>query len=153
MILTCEERLGYIQTDGGRAAAGFKGTCGDCGTRSAAIALSLPYKEVYDELNNIRKEFLLKSRSARMKKYYSGSVRDGTPREVMYEFMSRHGCEWTPMMGIGTGCSLHLDEMPRIGSYVVVLAGHYVCVRDGVICDTFRDEGDRCVYGYWRCKC
>jgi hypothetical protein len=37
--------------DGGRAAASFKGEAGDCVTRAIAIATGLPYRVVYDALN------------------------------------------------------------------------------------------------------
>ena len=46
---------GYIYDDGGRAAAGFKGTTGDCVTRAIAIATGKPYREVYDALNELAK--------------------------------------------------------------------------------------------------
>ena len=138
----------YQYDDGGRAAAGFKGTCGDCGTRAAAIALSLPYKEVYDELNSIRKEMLAKARSARTKKALSGSVRDGTATEVMDEFMKRHGWVWVAKMHIGSGCTMHLCDVPA-GRFVCRVAKHYCAVVDRTIRDIFEDDDDRCVYGYW----
>lgn len=34
--------------DGGRAAAGYKGTTGDCACRAIAIASGRPYQEIYD---------------------------------------------------------------------------------------------------------
>jgi hypothetical protein len=36
--------------DGGRAAAGFKGSAGDCVCRAIAIASGRHYKEVYDRI-------------------------------------------------------------------------------------------------------
>lgn len=158
---------GYQFDDGGRAAAGFKGMCGDCGTRAAAIALSLPYREVYDELNSIRKELLSKARSARVKKFLNNSVRNWTSMRVMQEFFHRHGWTWVSTMKIGSGCSVHLNswELPS-GSIVVRLSKHYTAMVNGVIHDTFdprlesewsidAGNGDkittkRCVYGYWR---
>lgn len=147
----------YEFDDGGRAEAGFKGRCGDCGTRAAAIALGLPYKEVYDELNAITKEMHNKARTAKMKKYFSGSVRDGTAVEVMHEFMARHNWEWVSTMRIGSGCYIHLEDMANQflvegDSFVCRLAGHYCAVVNGTIRDTFEDRGDRCVYGYWRVR-
>lgn len=144
-----EELVRYEYDDGGRAAAGYKGTCGDCGTRAAAIALQLPYKEVYDELNFIRKEFLKKARTTRAKKQYEGSVRDGTTVDVMEEFMRRHGWRWIPKMKIGSGCTCHICDMPRHGRYVLRVAKHFCAFVDGTIRDTFHDREDRCVYGYW----
>jgi hypothetical protein len=40
----------FTINDGGRQAAGFKGTTGDCVARSIAIASGLPYTEVYAKL-------------------------------------------------------------------------------------------------------
>lgn len=143
-----EVTMRYQYDDGGRAEAGFKGTCGDCGTRAAAIALSLPYKEVYDELNSIRKEMLAKARSPRTKKALSGSVRDGTATVVMDEFMKRHGWVWVPKMRIGSGCTTHLCDMPW-GRFVCRVAKHYCAVVNRTIHDIFEDDEDRCVYGYY----
>ena len=47
----------FIYNDGGRAAAGFKGSAGDCVTRSIAIAAGKPYQEVYDALFKGIREF------------------------------------------------------------------------------------------------
>lgn len=144
--------IDYKYDDGGRAKAGFKGEAGDCGTRAIAIALGLPYKEVYDELNLISKDMALKVRSERNKKLFSCSVRNGTMVEVMHEFFHRHGWLWIARMTIGSGCTVHLraDELPK-GRIVCRVSKHYVAVVDGVICDTFdpSDDGIRCVYGYW----
>ena len=41
----------YIFNDGGREAAGYKGSTGDCVTRAIAIVTGKPYKEVYNEIN------------------------------------------------------------------------------------------------------
>lgn len=49
------EKLEIKFNDGGRAAAGFKGTARDCVARSIAIATGLPYCEVYDALNELAK--------------------------------------------------------------------------------------------------
>jgi hypothetical protein len=40
----------YIHNDGGRAAAGFKGSTGDCVCRAIAIASGRPYAEVHKRL-------------------------------------------------------------------------------------------------------
>ena len=46
----------WIQTDGGRADAGYKGLTGDCVVRACAIAFSLPYKEVWEYFKNDSEE-------------------------------------------------------------------------------------------------
>ena len=40
----------YIQTDGGRANAGYKGSTGDCVIRAIAVATSKDYKDVYNDI-------------------------------------------------------------------------------------------------------
>jgi len=44
----------YI-TDGGRYAAGFRGTARDCVTRALAIATDTPYGEMYKTLAELAK--------------------------------------------------------------------------------------------------
>ena len=39
--------------DGGRIAAGYKGSAGDCVVRSVAIATGLPYQKIYDLVNKL----------------------------------------------------------------------------------------------------
>ncbi len=145
--------INWIYNDGGRAEAGFKGKAGDCGTRAIAIALGLTYKQVYDELNHIRKELLSKVRSETKKKLLSGSVRNGTAAVVMQEYFRRNYWVWVPTVKIGSGCTVHLaeDELPK-GRIVCRVSRHYVAVVDGVIWDTHdpSNGGSRCVYGYWR---
>ena len=142
--------LDFVYDDGGRSEAGFKGVCGDCGTRAIAIAMELPYKDVYNELNSIRKELYSKARSESQKRLLSGSVRNGTAVVVMDEFMKRHGWSWVATMRIGSGCKVHLCDMPKSGRFVCRVAKHFVCIADGAVRDIFEDDPFRCVYGYWK---
>ena len=48
--------LPFVHDDGGRAAAGFKGEARDCVTRAIAIATGLPYREVYDTINEVAED-------------------------------------------------------------------------------------------------
>ena len=49
--------MNVIITDGGRAAAGFKGKAsGDCVCRAVAVAAEMPYREVYDLVIDIVSE-------------------------------------------------------------------------------------------------
>jgi len=45
--------MNFNYNDGGRNDAGYKGTTGDCVTRSISIVTGKPYKEVYDALNQL----------------------------------------------------------------------------------------------------
>lgn len=138
----------YVYNDGGRAATGFKGKAGDCVVRAISIATEKPYREVYDAINHISREepahgFFGTRRS---------SSRNGVYKSTIYKYMKSLGWKWTPTMGIGSGCRVHLDsaQLPT-GKLVVKVSKHMVAVIDGVIHDTFDPsrDGSRCVYGYW----
>lgn len=136
----------FVQHDGGRKLAGFEGSAGDCVCRSIAIAAEMPYEEVYQRLA---------SGAGNERKSRGRSARNGirTSRKWFKDFMETIGFVWTPCMGIGTGCKVHLreGELP-MGRLVVAVSRHYTAVIDGVIHDTYNPHrgGQRCVYGYWR---
>ena len=133
--------------DGGRAEAGFSGKTGDCVTRAIAIAMNIPYKEVYDDMN----KFIGSLRQT--KKIKSSSSRTGISKTVSRRYITeRLGWTWVPCMGIGTGCKVHLtpNELPK-GRIIAKVSKHLVAVIDGVIQDTYdcSRNGTRCVYGYY----
>ena len=136
----------YMYDDGGRAAAGFKGRTGDCVTRAVAIATGLPYREVYDAINEEAKRE--RPRLGRTR----SSARTGVHKATTRRFLEQLGWQWHPTMGIGTGCQVHLqaDELPS-GRIIAKVSKHLVAVIDGVIHDTYDPsrDGTRCVYGYW----
>ncbi len=133
--------------DGGRAAAGYKGTPGDCACRSIAIATGKPYQEVYDSLNALAKF----ERRGKKKRHIS-SARNGVYRQTIRRYMASLGWQWRPTMKIGSGCKVHLrdGELPG-GRLVVSLSKHATAVIDGVVHDIHDPsrEGMRCVYGYF----
>lgn len=139
--------------DGGRAAAGFKGTAaGDCAVRAAAIATGHPYQEVYDDIIELAQA----ERPAAFKRRRGGRShpRTGVWTPTMHKLMvGRYGWEWTPTMHIGSGCTVHVraDELPA-GPLILNLSRHYAAVIDGVLYDTHDSsrDGTRCVYGHWR---
>jgi hypothetical protein len=162
------EKMPFIADDGGREAAGFKGTAGDCVARAVAIAAELPYAEVCralaDGMGSQRVTKHTKSRHAR-----KASARNGvsTRRKWFKDYMAALGFEWTPTMAIGQGCKVHLvaGELPG-GRLIVAVSRHYTAVIDGAVHDTYdpqrhsveigvkdgvpyRKEYDRCVYGFW----
>ena len=122
--------------DGGRQAAGFKGTAGDCFCRAVSIATERDYREVYKLINSL-----------------GGNARTGVMKKVADKVMHELGWEWVATMGIGTGCTTHLraNELPT-GKIIVRLSRHFAAVIDGVLHDNHdsRRGGNRCVYGYWR---
>lgn len=148
-----DEGTTWSYDDGGRKLAGFRGDAGDCVVRAIAIAAELPYLQVYGALGDGARD--LKERRMRLGRrtlHKSTSPRDGVPRPVYTEYMRRLGWTWTPTMGIGTGCRVHLraSELPP-GRLVVAVSKHLVAVVDGIVRDTYDCTrlGTRCVYGYW----
>ena len=137
----------FLYDDGGRHAAGYRGSAGDCTTRAIAIATGKPYQEVYDALNALIRS---KRQTRRMRR---GSARTGTPHGIDREYLQALGWTWTPTMKIGSGCKVHLkaDELPG-GRLIVSVSRHLVAVIDGVIHDTHDPsrDGTRCVYGYYQ---
>jgi hypothetical protein len=132
--------------DGGRAEAGYKGEARDCVCRATAIALDLPYDQVYADLAKI----VYTSRATKL-------VRDSHPRKGMHRrvyesYLFARGWTWTPTMKIGSGCKVHLraSELPS-GRLLVRVSKHLVAVIDGIIYDTHDPsrDGTRCVYGYY----
>ena len=160
--------MDFVYDDGGRAAAGFKGSAGDCVCRSIAIATGKPYQEVYDALNALGSC----ERTGKRKRGKS-SARTGVYKPTYQKYLLSLGWRWTPTMQIGSGCKVHFvkDELPS-GRLIVSLSKHLTCVIDGVVHDTYnpqrgatiyyktgpgvttteidRVSPDRCVYGYWQ---
>lgn len=142
MAQVTAEQAALVITDGGRTAAGFKGTdARDCVARALTIANNEDYGVVYAELAWLSKEM-----------GGSRSARDGVQRKVYEQWLTNRGWVWTPTMTIGSGCEVHLraEELPA-GRLVVRLTKHLCAVIDGVIYDDHDPSrnGSRCVYGYW----
>lgn len=135
--------------DGGRAAAGYAGTTGDCGVRAVAIVTGLPYQEVYEMFNDLAKS------GKGYKQRKTGKVsnaRTGIWQKDMGKIMASLGWKWQPTMFIGQGCKVHLrhTELPT-GNIICNVSRHYVAVINGVVNDIYdcSRNGQRCVYGYY----
>lgn len=144
--------LPFVEDDGGRAAAGFRGSTGDCVVRAIAIAGDLGYREVYARLFAGAREFNAKA-AARGRKTYPPSPRTGVLPDVYKPFLAELGAVWVPTRRFGEGCRVHVraDELPLEGRRVLRLSKHLVALVDGVLRDTADPsrEGTRGVYGYW----
>ena len=136
----------WVYDDGGRAAAGYKGTAGDCVCRAIAIAVERPYQEVYDLINTFAKAERKSSCQSK------SSARNGVRKTTVRKLLAHYGWKWHPIMTIGSGCTVHLrdGELP-MGRIIAAVTSHDVAVIDGVIHDTYdcSREGTRCVYGYF----
>ncbi len=139
--------MDFVFHDGGRDAAGYKGSTGDCVTRSIAIATGKPYQEVYDALNELADSERLSKRKRKR-----SSSRTGVFRATYQRYLASLGWRWISTMKIGSGCQVHLraSELPP-GPLVVRVSRHLTAVVDGVIYDTHdcSRAGTRCVYGYF----
>lgn len=140
--------MNFNYNDGGRNDAGYRGTTGDCVTRSISIVTGKPYKEVYDALNQLSES----ERTGKRKKTKSNS-RTGVYRVTYEKYLKSLGYTWTPTMKIGSGCKVHLssNELPD-GRLIVKVSKHITAVIDGVLNDTYdcSRNGTRCVYGYFK---
>lgn len=142
----------FIFNDGGRSAAGYKGTTGDCVCRSICIATGLPYQEVYNRLaaGNKNQRKGKHTRSSDGKQTASKGIT--VQRKWFKDYMLELGFQWIPTMFIGQGCKVHLreDELPK-GRLIVNVSGHMTAVIDGILHDTYdcSRDGTRCVYGYF----
>lgn len=151
-------RMPFKKNDGGRAAAGYKGSARDCVVRSIAIATGQDYQRVYDDLFEANRD------SKRRRPSGKASPRDGnTNMKTIRAYMESLGWRWVPRMTIGSGCKTHLaaGELP-MGRIIVRLSKHLCAVIDGVIQDTFDPQrstiicengvqriAERCVYGWF----
>lgn len=150
----------FIEDDGGRQAAGFKGKAGDCVTRAIAIATERPYLEVYNRLGEMVEEWSQgRSRQAKAwrAKGRGATARNGTPGPVCERYM-REETDWVkvPMKAIGGRATADeiWAQLPP-GRLVLQQARHWVALVDGVIHDIWDSNqsrwGDtkRTVYAYW----
>jgi hypothetical protein len=146
--------LPWVPDDGGREAAGFKGSAGDCVARAIAIATVQRYRDVYKALAQLNAEAPLTRRQRAAGKVRARSARNGVDRRAIHRYMEDVcGWAWHPTMAIGSGCRVHLadGEIPATGRFVVQVSKHVTAVIDGVLYDTHDPcrDGTRCVYGYW----
>lgn len=148
------EEFPFAFNDGGRAAAGYLGSAGDCVVRAIAIATSLPYQQVYGDLGDANAGYA-QTRNDRVAKRLhikGSSPRNGNHRKVFHDYILNHGFTWVPTMQIGGGCQVHLrpSELPR-GVLIVKVSKHLTAILNGVIQDTHNPSrgGTRCVYGYY----
>lgn len=140
--------IAFEYNDGGRAEAGYKGQANDCVVRAIAIATEQPYKKVYKELYALNRK-----NNGRYLLGRNPSPRNaGTAMRTIKEYLAELGWKWTPTMGIGTGCTVHLHpkELPA-GRVIVRVSKHMTAVINGVVHDTYQPDrgGSRAVYGYF----
>ena len=146
--------LPWTYDDGGRAAAGYPRPARDCHARAIANAARRDYQIIYD-LINVHGQAERPRAGRNGKRASRSTARGGVHKPTTRRIMAELGWTWHPLMGIGTGCQVHLaqGEVPcRPGERIIVqLSGHVAAVVDGVVRDTHdcTRGGTRCVYGVW----
>lgn len=155
----------WVYDDGGRSKYFKAKNVGDCVCRAIAIGTGLDYKEVYDELQKRAKG----ETTTQLKHHRRGkrsNARNGVFKETWKEYLFDLGWVKHSTCGFGKGVQCHLvtDELP-MGTIIVQVSKHLVCVIDGVIHDTYNSSitqyydwngtGElitndrRAVYSYW----
>ena len=120
--------IGYEFNDGGRSAAGYKGTAGDCVTRALSILISggegATYKDVYSEFSKRNKVFNGKR-----------SARDGVSPKVWESVYKLHGLA---RIALPKSQKLTYTEAYSIyGDCIVRTTKHVSAIIDGRLQDIF----------------
>ncbi len=110
---------------------------GDCGVRSICLALDLDYGAVFRELLPMQQQSRWYE-SQWGDVYCGGTPAGGLDRVVMARFLLKRGWHWTASI---SGTKFKASNLPP--RCIAIQAGHYVCVRDGAIWDTWDSRGKR----------
>ena len=121
--------LGYINDDGGRKDAGFRGRGGDCVTRSIAIATGIPYKRGRKDLTDLTKE---------MTGGLETSAANGVLAPVYHRYLTDLG--WEVVITKGQYLNSDLGES---GPVIARLPRHMVAIVDGSVRDSWDSRKSR----------
>ena len=148
------DKIKWQYDDGGRSGFTDRKDKGACVTRAIVIASGLPYSQVHEIVTSVCEEFNVRnSKKIVAGRRYKSGVNRGVDRKLTKKLMKYFGFKWVPLMGIGTGCKVHVrtSELPTTGRLILNLSHHVAAYIDGVLRDTYdcSRNGKRCVYGYW----
>lgn len=153
----------YIEDDGGRSAAGFKGYAGDCGVRAIAIVLDrrAEYGNIYDRLAAMHYDYCMakaKHAHAHNKDVWlrraKRSARNGLYPETIETFLREHG-DWRYVNLTKFGESpARMSDLPTNVRIIIRFRKHFAAMLDGALHDTYDSsavgmQDDRAVFGYW----
>lgn len=144
----------WVHDDGGYATSGFRRAKHGNGVVIAiAIATGQQYGKVYDELYSQQIEFVGKTRSKRIKEKGPVISEVGIWPQVSKAYLLDRGWEWTPIMTIGSGTTVHLtyEEVPDVPVALLSVSRNLVAVINGVVHATHDPSrgGTRAVYGFF----
>lgn len=137
--------LPFTYDDGGRSLY-YKGEAGDCVPRAFAIYLQLDYKQVYDDLQALQREYndkhaardTRKGKAVRKTKTRR-SVRNGTWKEVGDRYAEQQGLR---KIRTGEGSRrMPLDQaVAEHGDGIYGVNRHKLAIIDGVVRDTYNSS-------------
>ena len=137
----------FVYDDGGRSKYFDAQNVGDCVCRAITIATGKDYMEVYNEIERRG----LQETSRQRRGHRGGkrsSARNGVYKGTWKKYLTDLG--WTKhstcLPSRGVMCHLTAEELPK-GTLIVQLSHHLVCVKDGVLHDTY----DSSIQRYWDC--
>ena len=99
--------LNFSYSDAGRSNY-FKGEAGDCVVRAITHATGKDYKEVYDELFQINKDYLSKKNDKLSKQMKSrtrekgGTPRNGNYKKIYHDYLLNNGWRWVSLRKFGS---------------------------------------------------
>ena len=115
--------IGYKFNDGGRAAAGRKGSARDCVARALAILTQRDYTECYKALATANKVY-----------YGSRSARNGIHAKVFDKVFAEFGLR---KVKLGRCKPTYSQAHAEHGDCIVTTAKHMCAIVDGDLQDTF----------------
>ena len=131
----------FQYSDGGRSLY-FSGTVGDCVTRAFSIGLNKSYLEIY-ELVNKKSQLELSSiriKGIGKKKTDISSSNGGVYPKTIKKIADHFGLKFKARVG--------KVEKLKGRNYLVLLAEHMTCIREGILVDT-HDCSDLEYIGYY----
>jgi len=141
--------LQFKFNDGGRSKY-FKGEAGDCVVRAISIATNTDYKVIYDELFQANKDYLAKKNTKIAKQMKSrtrekgGSPRSGNYKKIFEQYLFSKGWKYVSLRKFGSSKRTTVDQLTNLGTILININRHTMCMIDGVINDTWDSR-----FSYW----
>ena len=133
-----KEEYPFKFTDGGKSKSKRPKQSNDCTVRALAVATNTPYDEAYDYL----------------KKYYGRECSKGAffPKRAADDQALGFNFKWISFPAIKGEKRMNPSKFYKAypkGIYILKTARHVICVKDGIIYDSFKQYNERCIYGAW----
>lgn len=110
---------------------------GDCGTRAVCLALDLPYQPTWREITALIRKHETRYRYGEWAET-KATADGGTSRGILQRYLAQH--RWVYQRA-PAGTLFKADNMPPL--CIAHQAGHWVCVKDGAVWDSWDSRGKR----------